>query len=103
MTIIDVTVKAVVVIAWLLLCVWTLWKLNQLRKKDNLTYRQGVSGLGVMMWGTGTVVGALGIWETDRRHSVWYYGLGFAIYLLPICLWGGYLWGRIMTSIFSRR
>lgn len=103
MSIIDVAIKAVIGIAWLVFCLWTIWKLNELRKKDNLTYRHGIAGYGVMLWAGCIVVGAVMTREVNSRHSLWYYGFVFAFEFLPICLWGGYVWGKVMASLFPRQ
>jgi hypothetical protein len=93
------------IVAWSMFSVWTIRRLNYLgsREAGSTTYRYGVKGFGIMLWVPMVVVGVAMGWAENPNRSVWYYGFVMAFTLLPVCLWGGYVWGAVMSSLFPRR
>lgn len=91
------------VIVWSGITIWTIYKLDFIGRRDvGLTYRYGVKQFGVSAWLVSIAIGVGLSWQINSRHSIWYYGAFFAFIMLPICLWGGYAWGKAMSLIFPR-
>src|ERR1700729_1416284 len=88
-------------IAWVVFSAWTVRRIWVLRERhDRRVYRIGVLGFGMVMWVAMTLVAAYMGVEGNPKHSVWFYGSRFLFLLLPLCLWAGYVWGRIMCALF---
>jgi hypothetical protein len=101
LSVISVT-KTVVNIAGLGLIVWTLRYLGSGDKKDPV-YRFGVRQFGILSWITSTCIGTYFAWLiAPQRHSLLYLITLFGVLMLPICLWGGYLWGKVMSAFFPK-
>lgn len=101
----TVLLQAAVIVAWSLFTVWTLMRLGTTRhdRDEDVVYRRGVRGFGVTLWAAAICIGVLIGWQVPSRHSRWYLGALLAFLLLPICLWGGFVWGKIMAGLFPRR
>ena len=74
---------------------WTIWKLWFRRDPtlDPRVYTIGVQAVGIGSW----VLTLLWLY-----FSGWD-ALPVIVSLAPLWLWGGYLWGRVMTALFPRR
>lgn len=90
-------------LAWLGFSIWTILKLRTGSRDERAIYKHGVRGFGLAGWAMVTVACALLAKNLNPNHELWYYGASLGFILLPICLWGGYAWGRIMDVLFTRR
>jgi hypothetical protein len=101
---VDVSMKYIAVILWLSFCVWTVRMLSTRKTRgSDAVYTLGVKGYGLWMWGLSTAVAVAMVYRVNPGHSLFYYGVAFGLFLLPICLWGGYLWGVVMDGLFPTR
>jgi hypothetical protein len=104
MSVIYAPVPASLAIAWLIFTIWTVYRLGSHDAVlGETTARYGIRGFGLMLWAAMIFVGVYLSGQIDPNRSLWYSGAVFAFVLLPICLWGGYLWGKVMSSLFPRR
>ena len=91
-------------ITWLVFIIWTLYRLGASESEQGeITSRLGVRGFGVTIWVAMTGVGVYLGWQIDPSRPIWYCGAILAFVLLPVCLWGGYFWGKAMSFFFARR
>ena len=94
----------VFVLVWSALTIWTVYKLNYLSGDGaSLSIRYGVNAFGIGMWLVSIAIGVVLSWQINPGRSLLYYGMFFAFTMLPICLWGGYVWGKAMSWIFPRQ
>jgi hypothetical protein len=101
---VDVSMKYIAVILWLSFCVWTVWTLSKRNVRGlGVVYTFGVKGYGLWMWGLSTPVAVAMVYRVNPGHSLFYYGVVFGLLLLPICLWGGYLFGVAMNGFSPTR
>ena len=97
--------QVVFIIVWSLFSVWTIRKLSYLGSQEasSSTIRYGVKGYGITMWVVVVVMGVVLCCLINPNRPVWYYAFVIAFTLLPICLWGGYVWGAVMSSLSPKR
>ena len=74
---------------------WTIWKLWFRRDQtlDPRVYTVGVQAFGVGSW----LVALVFIYFSQRE------AIPVIVCLIPLWLWAGYFWGRLMMAIFPRR
>ena len=92
---------ALVVLAVLIpFTLWTVWKLGFRRNAslDQRIYTVGVQGFGLTFWVGFSLILCFGV--LDNASLPLRILVTFTI--LPLALWGGYLWGRIMIGILAR-
>ena|SRR2546421_2581692 len=95
---------AVRAIAFLAYAAFTLWTVRRLLRPAADPDHKMVRRYGVLGWG-------LGFWvlmtadfarrSTYTRTQFWTHALTETFILLPISLWGGYVWGRAMGSFLG--
>src|SRR6185369_4970533 len=98
------------VIAWLLFTVLTLFLLVLWASKSDsrstrdreIIYSCGVGRFGIGLWLLSTCIGTATVWKIGSTRPLWQSGVTLAFDLLPIFLWGGYAWGRIMSVLLSQ-
>lgn len=95
--------RFVLAFLWLLFLIWTIRRLHRIANNDEIVLRIGVARFGLTGWLGTTLWTAYLAAEVNPVHPLWFYGAVLGFYLLPVCLWGGYLWGRIMAHLFQRR
>ena len=91
---------------WIWFCIWTWRRLARTRDAENgtLIYDFGVLGFGLSMAATMAVVNAArDVGGLANAFTMRFAGslLQHAVIGFPIFLWGGYLWGRLMGSVFK--
>jgi hypothetical protein len=89
-------------VAWLVFGIWTIRRLSALRRKHDMAWKYGVARFAVSGWAVTTLCCAVLSVRINPNHSLWYYSAILAFFLLPVCLWGGYVWGRLMILFFAR-
>jgi hypothetical protein len=82
-----------------------LWRSDSSRY-GRLVYHYGVRWFGLLMWALTSLVLPQRVLEYHPGSSpvgLSIAMLGSAVLSFPICLWGGYWWGRTMALIFGVR
>jgi hypothetical protein len=92
---------------WAGFVAWTILRLRddaRRRTDSRNTHRFGVGLIGLIAWVSTTAVVCRLILEHPPYASFMSLTVvGIAFLLLPICLWGGYFWGRMMEAFFASR
>lgn len=90
-----------IVISWIPFAYWTIRYLKESRNKPNgrAVYRRGVLGFGVPFWLISSIFSVTVIPEHDIYSPMAWAAIFLYVYF-PVCLWGGYFWGKGMTAIF---
>lgn len=85
---------------WLSFTAWTIRWLGRAsrRAESPIVFRGGVGTFGMVAWGWSTFWVAKVMLEDGGRSDVWLWVLGTAFIQLPVCLWAGYLFGRIVQA-----
>jgi hypothetical protein len=97
-------VHAILWVVGLIFCLWTVRKLRPTRKPgSDAVYTLGVKGFGLWLWAGTTPLMILVAYVNHPEHSLLYYAISFGVWMLPVCLWGGYLWGFVMNAMFPTR
>jgi len=103
MSIYSVASGAALCFIWLLLITWTLvWLHAATQQPNSRIIRIGIAfGLGAWVWTT--IVVSRYLVEAAAKSPKWQTILGIAFFMLPICLWAGYVWGRLMHAYMAGR
>ena len=94
--------KAVVAVLWLAFSIWTFRRLSSLGPEERAARKFGVNQFGLWLWGSMTVVGVVVGLQANPRIPLWQHAALMAFSMFPICLWGGYFWGKAMSVMFNR-
>jgi hypothetical protein len=89
-------------VMWLVFVIWTIRRLSALSSKHEMAWKYGVVRFAVSEWAVTTLFCAVLSVRINPEHSLWYYSAILAFFLLPVCLWGGYAWGRLMNLFFPK-
>ena len=81
--------------AWLAFIVWTVYRLGSANfKRDEFVSKFGVKEFGLVTWLGATGIGTYASYKNKPDHSVIYYAGYYGFFLLPLCLWVGFAWGK---------
>jgi hypothetical protein len=86
-------------VTWSGFIMWTLYRLGSRKVQDDRTLRIGVNGFGIITWAVCIAVPSELIVESYPHKSLLNVVCLFAFIMLPICLWGGYFWGKGMSAL----
>ncbi len=96
-------VRTVAVMVWLAFTVWTVCRLSRRSVwADETVGRRGIGRVGAGIWVVGTSYALFVVWQAKSDGPILFYAIVFGVELLPMCLWGGFLWGEVMGSLFPR-
>ncbi len=86
---------------WLGFCGWTLYRLGSSKfQSDEFVSRVGVKQFGVTGWIAATSIGSYASFEDNPSRPLIFYFAIYAFFLLPVCLWMGFVWGKGMAALF---
>jgi len=91
-------------VAFVAYAAFTLWTVRRLLRPAADPGSRMVRRYGVLGWGFGfwlLMTADFARRSTFTGTEFWTHALTDAFILLPISLWGGYLWGRAMGSFFG--
>lgn len=93
--------KAVVGVLWLVFSIWTYRRLSALSAdgEDRVARKYGVNQFGVFLWAGMTVGGALVANQSFPAIPLWQHAAFMAFLMFPVCAWGGYFWGKVMSGL----
>jgi hypothetical protein len=99
----DAASYAALCFIWLLFTAWTIASLSAAAQRpDSRITRIGIKGFGLSVWVLVTVIASRYIFQAAVNAPLWRV-LGVAYFMLPICLWAGYFWGRLMQAYMTAR
>jgi hypothetical protein len=85
---------------WLWLTVWTIRWLGKAsrRAESPIVFGGGVGAFGMTAWVWSIFWMAKVMLEDGGHSDVWLWVLGTAFVQLPVCLWAGYVFGRVLQA-----
>jgi hypothetical protein len=98
----HVIVMVIAVSIWLSFVAWTINHFAAKRRKcDPKVFRYGVMWFGMSLWTGSLFLGVISWSGMDANPPIWFKAMYLGLILLPLCLWGGYIWGKVMALILS--
>jgi hypothetical protein len=79
---------------------WTIhWLGSDRSQHDRFVFKYGVKEFGILSWLLATGIGAYASFENRPNHPFAYFVAFHGFLLLPISLWLGFVWGKVMRTL----